>query len=102
MAKRQQVLKGMEQLTIPEIDAAAENYREQRDKRMRLTAKEVDAKNALIEAMRKHKQDVYRDNNAAPPLTVTLVEGKVGVKVDEATPEVEDDDESGKTGTDDE
>lgn len=99
MAKRQQVLKGMEQPSIPEINAAAENYREQRDKRMRLTVKEIAAKAALMEAMAKHKLDIYRDNDATPPLTVTIVEGKTSVKVDEASyPEPEaDDDGDGET-----
>ena len=97
MAKRQGTLKGMESPSNPEINAAAETYREQRDKRMRMTVKEKAAKDALIEAMTKHKLSVYRDNDAAPPLVVTLSEGKTNVHVEEADYESPDEasDEAG-------
>jgi hypothetical protein len=61
--KKQADLPGMERKTIREVNDAAE------------------AKQALISAMQKHELSVYRDDSASPPLVVTLVEGKVNVKV---------------------
>lgn len=78
---RQKELSGIEKESVKEIEEAAESYVEARDKRMKLTEKEVERKAALIEVMRKHKRTVYRDDNAAPPLLVTLKEGTVSVKV---------------------
>jgi hypothetical protein len=78
---RQKELAGVEKESVKEIEAAAEAYVDARDKRMRLTEKEVEAKTTLIEVMRKHKRTVYRDDNAAPPLLITLKEGAVSVKV---------------------
>ena len=89
MAKRQLEIAGTERPTIEEVDAAAESYVEQRDKRMHLSEKEKAAKTALIEVMKKHKLSVYRDMSADPPLTVML-EVKDGVKVTEAERAVEE------------
>lgn len=90
MAKRQKALPGMEPVAIPEVDAAAEAYVQQRDKRMRMSVKEKDAKNALIAAMAKHELSIYRDDGAN--LVVTVSEGSPNVKVEEAKPEPKDDD----------
>jgi hypothetical protein len=79
--KKQADLPGMERKTIREVNDAAEAYVDVRDERMKLTEKEVEAKQALISAMQKHELSVYRDDSASPPLVVTLVEGKVNVKV---------------------
>jgi hypothetical protein len=79
--KKQTELPGMERKTIREVNDAAEAYVDARDERMTLTKKEVAAKEALIGAMQKHELNVYRDDTASPPLVVTLVEGKVNVKV---------------------
>jgi hypothetical protein len=81
---KQLTLAGQEEPSFPEIDAAAEAYLEIRNKRQRLTVKEVDAKNVLLAAMKKEKLAVYRDNTATPPLTVTVLEGKENIKVAEA------------------
>lgn len=81
MARRQLSIKGTERETIKEVDTAAEAYVEARDERIRLTKKEVDAKDALVTVMKKHKLDVYRDENAIPPLVVTLIPGEDKVKV---------------------
>lgn len=78
---RQKELVGVEKESVKEIEAAAEAYVDVRDKRMKLTTKEVEAKATLIEVMRRNKRTVYRDDNAAPPLLVTLKEGTVSVKV---------------------
>jgi hypothetical protein len=71
----------MERVTIEELDDAAEAYVEARDKRMKLTEKEVVAKQALIEAMQRHKLKVYKAEGCDPPLTVTITDGDAKVKV---------------------
>ena len=81
MARRQVELVGMERKSVKEINDAAEAYVEARDKRMKLTEKEKEAKDALIAAMVKHSLGVYRDDEANPPLVVTLLPGKDNVKV---------------------
>lgn len=92
MAKKQLEIVGTERPSNKEVDLAAEEYVEQRNKRMKLTEKEKDAKTALIAVMKKHKLNVYRDESADPPLTVTL-ETKDGVKVTEAERPAEEVDE---------
>lgn len=78
---RQKELAGVERESVKEIEAAAESYVDVRDKRMKLTTKEVEAKATLIEVMRRNKRTVYRDDNASPPLLITLKEGAASVKV---------------------
>lgn len=78
---RQKELTGIERESIEEINVAAESYVKARNKRMRLTEQEVASKTALIEAMTKHKKRVYRDDEASPPLIITLTEAKTSVKV---------------------
>jgi hypothetical protein len=90
---RQLRIEGTEETRVKEIDDAAEAYVEARDARMAKTEREVEAKEALIGVMKKHSRDVYRDDDATPPLIVTLVPGKDAVKVseqkDEEEPEAE-------------
>lgn len=83
MAKRNLEIPGTERKVIKEIAVAAEAYVEQRDARMRLSEKEKTAKTALIRAMKKHGEEIYRDDDVSPPLVVTLVEND-NVKVTEA------------------
>lgn len=78
---RQKELTGIEKESIKEIDDAAEAYEDVRDRRMALTKEEVERQRALVEAMRRHKRRVYRDDTASPPLLVTLTETEVKVKV---------------------
>lgn len=69
------------QTTIPEtnhkaiaaIDRAAEAYVEIRDKRMKLTVKEVEAQATLVAAMQKHELTAYRCTSTDDPLDVTMV-----------------------------
>jgi hypothetical protein len=89
MARRQMKIPGTEQETIKEIDSAAEAYIDVRDKRINLTDRESEAKEALIGVMKKHKVEVYRDENAVPPLVVTLIPGEDKVKVSRAKEEEE-------------
>lgn len=79
--KKQLQIAGTEKDHIAEVDAAAESYIEARDERMELTEKESDAKVALLAVMKKHRLDVYRDENTVPPLVVTLIPGSDDVKV---------------------
>lgn len=81
---RQKELSGIERESIKEIDDAAEAYVTVRDKRMKLTKEEVEKRDGLIEVMRRHRRKVYRDDNASPPLLVTLKDGKASVKVQTA------------------
>ncbi len=78
----------MERKSIKEINDAAEGYVDARDKRMKLTVKEHEAKEALIVVMKKHDTLVYRDDEATPPLLVTLTPGKDNVKVAHAGDDV--------------
>jgi hypothetical protein len=89
MGKRQMKIPGTEQRAIKEIDAAAERYVEARDARMELTEKEVELRDRLVDLMRKHKLEVYRDDDAAPPLLVLLIVGKDKVKVRRESDEAE-------------
>ena len=79
--RRQKALPGMEKQTNKELDAAAEAYVAARDDRMAKSEDEALAKQALIDCMRKHKVEVYRDESVTPSLIVTIVPGKDGVKV---------------------
>jgi hypothetical protein len=79
--KKQQALPGMERKRIEELDSAAETYVEARDERMKLTEREVEARQALVTAMQRHNLTVYKDESATPALIVTLAEGDPKVKV---------------------
>ncbi len=79
--KKQLQIAGTEKKSIKEVDLAAESYVEARDERMKLTEKEVEARDSLLAVMQKHKLDLYRDDDASPPLLVTIIEGDAKVKV---------------------
>lgn len=87
---KQSEIPGTERKRVKEIDDAAEGYVKARDARMKLTEKEVEMRDALVEAMRKHSLSVYRDSEASPPLLVLLKEGKATVKVTTEAPEEAD------------
>lgn len=67
---KQTDLPGMENRDIPEIEQAAERYRDVRDDRIALTKDESEAKQALIAVMKKHNRQVYTHNG----LSITLEE----------------------------
>lgn len=78
--------KGAERVSIKAVDAAVAKYVLARDERMALTTREVDAKTALITALRANKDKlavdaegtiVYRHDD----LLVTLKHGKDELKV---------------------
>ena len=78
---KQKELPGVERESIPEINAAGENYVRVRDERMALTEREVEAHEALLEAMRTHKVKVYKDTEADPPLIMTRTASPASEKV---------------------
>lgn len=82
MGRKQLEIAGTERPNkVKDVDEAAEAYVEVRDKRMALTKKEAEKKSALIEVMKKHNLTAYEDLDADPQLLVTVIEGKVDVKV---------------------
>jgi len=80
MAKRQQEIPGTERKSIKEVDDAAEVYRTARDVRIKKSKIEKEKKNDLVQVMVKHGLSVYRDDNAVPPIVVTVTT-KQDVKV---------------------
>lgn len=84
----QEALPGMERRDDPEIEQAAERYREIRDERCALSQREADAKSALIQVMQNKKRSFYSYNG----LTVQL-SNQPNVKVKAKD---EDDEPSGK------
>lgn len=79
--KRQSEIPGTERHKIAEVNTAAEAYVEARDARMKKTESEVETRDALIAVMEKHKLTTYRDDDAAPPLVITVTPGQAKVKV---------------------
>jgi len=70
---KQATIPGTNGKAITEIDRAAEAYVEIRNKRMKLTTKEVEAQATLVAAMQKHKLSAYRCTSTDELLDVTLV-----------------------------
>lgn len=83
---RQSELPGMERPRFPEIERAAAVYADLREQRKDLAERETSARAVLILAMRRHGQTAYRDDNADPPIVITL-EAKDAVKLVEVRPE---------------
>lgn len=83
MAPKQTRIPGTERPRFPKIDAAAETYREARDEAARAKDHETVAKDALIAAMREAGVREYVDEDAVPPLRVTVADGPPKVKVQE-------------------
>lgn len=57
---RQQYIEGTEPIRIKEIDTAAEDYRDIRDRRKELTIEECKANELLLGLMKKHNLTSYR------------------------------------------
>lgn len=72
-------MKGTEDPNYPDVEAAAEEYRDVRDRRMALTDEEVDKKEELHRLMKKHKLKTYRLPNSEH--VAELVAGEETVKV---------------------
>jgi len=84
---RKQPLPGMEDLRIRELDDAAADYADIRDRRMELSKEEHDLKERLKRAMHKHGKKVYKHDGISIELVAT--EEDVKVKIRKA---VDDDD----------
>ena len=86
MGKAEQTeIPGTEEPKIPEVEHAAESYREIRDERMELTESEVTAKASLIAVMKAHKLTVYKDKVAG--YAVFIEQGEDNVKVKKLAPD---------------
>ena len=83
---------GVERPSHPAVDAAAEVYEKDRDKRMKQSKAEKASKENLIKEMRKAGQTTYRDDNADPPIVITL-SSKDDVKVTRLSAEDEEPEE---------
>ena len=84
---RQVTIPGTAAKSLKDIDDAAEHYVAIRDERMEFTKQEVQAQAALLAAMNAHGLKDYRDDNADPPLVVTLTEPGIKAKVKKCTPD---------------
>jgi len=80
MAKKQADLPGMEDKHIREIEDAAHEYAEARDKRMKLTEKEVEKKGELLAAMQKHKKRHYEVDDLQIDIEVEKETVKVRIR----------------------
>lgn len=74
---KQQFIEGTEPESIPEIEQAAEAYREARDSRMNKLEVEIELKKDLTELMKKHKLSEYKYDDQV----VVLEGGEPKVKV---------------------
>lgn len=81
-----EALPGMERKAIKEIETLADEYVAHRDKRMGALKKELEAKQKLIDAMKKHGQKVYNFEEDGMDVTVELQPGDETVKVKKAEP----------------
>lgn len=83
---RQTEVPGTERKVVKEVSSAGEFYRQKRDARMAASVEEKEAKVALLEVMKKHKLDLYQDDNAVPPFVVIVSHGQDDVKVKNLKP----------------
>jgi len=58
--EKQETLEGMEEVSIPEIDLAMEDYQDLKEHRMKYLAKEVEAKEVVHNLMKQNNLTVYR------------------------------------------
>jgi len=92
MARRQLQIKGTERKSVPEVEEAAEAYREVRDERMELTRKEKLKKFELLAVMKAHKIKKYKyDDDSGEELLVELSEKEPDVSVKKTGDVVDDD-----------
>jgi ABC-type uncharacterized transport system ATPase subunit len=96
---RQTRIPGTEGKKIKEIDKAAEKYVELRDARIAAGVKEKEAKAELLAAMKANKLKIYQDDDAVPPLLVTITPSDFKLKVAKVTGEDEEDGDEGEEET---
>jgi len=81
MARRQLQIKGTERKEHPEVETAADSYREARDDRMELTKKEKQKKLELIAVMQAHKLKKYKFDDSEGEELCVAIEDKIDVSV---------------------
>jgi hypothetical protein len=98
MAKQSElkiVGKGVERVALPQLDRLAEDYCKERDKRLKLTPKEVAAKGKLIDAMHAHADQIRRPDGTLvyryDEKMITVTPGKEKLKVAEVGTDDEED-----------
>jgi len=81
--------KGVERVSIPAIDRLADAYVTERDKRLKLTPREVAAKTKLIDALRQHSNRLQQPDGTLlynyDETIIRLEHGKDKLKVEAAT-----------------
>ena len=81
--------KGVAALKIPELDRLAEVYCTERDKRLRLTPKEVAAKRTLEDAMLKHSDELKQPDGTLlyryDERRIIAKPGKMKLRVEDVT-----------------
>lgn len=97
--QKQPALPNLGPKQIKVVDDAAEEFVELRDRRIKLHFEEAKAHERLVELMKEHGLEKYRDDSAVPPLIVDLT-SKTRAKVKREKPKTESDDK-GKGGRSD-
>jgi hypothetical protein len=86
--------KGVAPLRIAELDKLAEAYCVERDKRLKLTPKEVAAKTKLSEAMHRHEAKLRQPDGTMlyryDERRIILTSGKEKLRVEDVSDESED------------
>ncbi|MDX2165699.1 MAG: hypothetical protein SF182_01490 [Deltaproteobacteria bacterium] len=80
---RQQSLAGMEELDIPDLTIAGEEYVEACSERGRAGKRVKDTKASLLEQMRKHKRDKYRLPGTSTMLSLKKGEDDIKIEIKE-------------------
>ncbi len=86
MAK-QETLTGMEDIYIPAIDLAMEDYQDLKENRMKFLARELEAKEVVHNLLKQHKLTKYRYDS----LIAEIVKGDEKVAVKRLKEKVEED-----------
>jgi hypothetical protein len=82
MAKRQLQIAGTERKEVPEVETAAEAYREVRDERCELSKREKQKKLELLAVMKAHKVKKYKyDDENGEEILVSLDDKEPDVSV---------------------
>lgn len=89
---KQKRLEAVEDERIREVEDAAEEYKEARDARMKMTPEEKAAKTKLTDVMKKHGLSVYKSECGTVTLELTEV-AKIKLKSPEDDADEDDDEE---------
>jgi hypothetical protein len=77
--KRQKTLPGMENKHLEDIEEAAITYAGIRDRRMELTRQETDARDLLMQVMKRHSKTEYRVEEME--IRIVPVDEKIKVRI---------------------